>query len=152
MTLLTRAEAVAAALSWKGTPYVTRGRLKGAGCDCGTLLAEYLIEIGAVPEIELPYYRQDWFCHTSDQIYARHLMKYAAEIAGGICCGDAQSQPGNIVLFRAVGSERFNHGAIVVRWPRIVHAVYSGVTESDATQHALTGFKAYALFDPWSRA
>lgn len=146
-----RAAAVAIARDWTGTAYVMRGRLKGAGCDCGTLLAEYLIEIGAVPEIELPYYRQDWFCHATDQMYYRHLMKYAAEVAQGICRGDARPQPGDIMLFRAVGSERFNHGAIVTSWPFGVHSVHPHVTESDLTKHRLTGFRAYVLADPWEK-
>ena len=39
--MVTRERAVEIALAWKGTPYADRGRVRGAGCDCGTLLAEY---------------------------------------------------------------------------------------------------------------
>ena len=41
--LKARPEAVAIARSWIRTPYVMGGRIKGAGCDCATLLSEYLI-------------------------------------------------------------------------------------------------------------
>lgn len=37
--MVTRAEFVAEARSWLGTPYQHQGRLKGIGCDCIGLLA-----------------------------------------------------------------------------------------------------------------
>jgi hypothetical protein len=52
-TMKSRTEALAIARSYIGTPYVLGGRVKGAGVDCATLLAEYLMEIGATTEAEL---------------------------------------------------------------------------------------------------
>ena len=78
-------------------------------------------------------------------------MAHAARIASGICRGGMDAAAGNIILFRAAGSERYNHGAIVIEWPRILHAVFPRVTETDARKHALTGFKPFELFDPWRR-
>ena len=33
-----RERLIAEAKEWLGTPYHTAGRIKGAGCDCGTFL------------------------------------------------------------------------------------------------------------------
>lgn len=145
-----RERAVDIARSWSDTPYKLRGRIKGVGVDCGTFLAEYLIEIGAAEREELPFYTSDWFCHTSDQRYLRYLLKYAAKIAEGVCRGTLDAEPGNLILFKHThASELYTHGAIVTAWPRVLHAEYSGVHESTATAHTLMAFKPYAIFDPF---
>jgi cell wall-associated NlpC family hydrolase len=157
----TRTEAVAIARSWLRTPYVLGGRIKGAGVDCATLLAEYLIEIGAATEaslIEQGFYREggvshsyssDWFCNTSSQIYLRNLMRFGKLVAETICRGGAQAQPGDLVLFRVVNGRVFNHGAIVTAWPRGIHAEAEGVREVDLTGHPLTSFQPMDIFDPF---
>jgi cell wall-associated NlpC family hydrolase len=145
----TREEAVQGARAWKGTPYVMRGRLRGAGCDCATFLAEYLIEIGAVADVDVPLYAGDWFHHSTDERYLRSIVKYAVQTAEGVCAGTLAALPGNLILFRSVGSKFFNHGAVIVQWPRILHSVLGGVAEANAVQHPLTAFRSYAIFDPW---
>lgn len=150
--LLSRPDAVAAARSWQGTPYVLQARVKGAGCDCATLLAEYLIEIGAATRGELAdlgLYSHDWFCHVSSERYLMRLLRHARKTAEVICRGTPDAKPGNLVLFRSVGSLVYNHGAIVTAWPLGVHAVAPKVTESNLTQHHLTGYREMAIFDPF---
>jgi cell wall-associated NlpC family hydrolase len=146
---MTRAEAVAIARSWRGTPYVLQARVKGAGCDCATLLAEYLIEIGAADREDLGVYSHDWFCHAQDERYMLRLLRYSRKTAETICRGTPDAAPGNLVLFRVVGSRLFNHGAIVTEWPRGMHAVHPGVVESNLTTHHLTGYHEMAIFDPF---
>jgi cell wall-associated NlpC family hydrolase len=151
-SLCSRAEAVARAQAWLGTPYDLRGRVRGAGADCATLLAEYLIEIGAADRIELGIYSQDWFCHASDERYMVRLMRYAKQTAECICRGTIDARPGTLALFRCVKSKRYNHGAIVTEWPWGIHAVDPQVQRADLTAHHLTGFHEMALFDPWGEA
>jgi cell wall-associated NlpC family hydrolase len=147
--LCDRQEAIRRAQAWLGTPYVLRGRVRGAGADCGTLLAEYLIEIGATDRIELGIYSHDWFCHTSDERYMVQLGRYAKQTAETICRGTIDAQPGTLAIFRCVKSKRYNHGAIVTDWPYGIHAVDPEVRRVDLTAHHLTGFHEMALFDPW---
>lgn len=149
-----RSRAVALARSWIGTPYVLGGRVRGAGCDCATLLAEYLIAIGAASAAELEdlgFYSHDWFCHASSERYLLRLMRYARAAAETVCRAGVDARPGALVLFRVAGSKRFNHGAIVTRWPFGVHAVDPRVKESDLTQHYLTAFRVMEVFDPGLR-
>lgn len=149
----TREEAIEVARAWLGTPYVLKGRIKGAGCDCGTLLAEYLIEIGATTAEELGdlgLYSHDWFCNTSDERYLRNVLRFARLVAETICRPGVEAQPGDLVLFRVVGSKIYNHGAIVTAWPYGIHAQCDGgVRRVDLTSHYLTAYQQMDIFDPF---
>ncbi len=148
--LRSREEALDCARSWIGTPYVLGGRIKGAGCDCATLIAEYLIECGAAEREALGVYSHDWFCHTNTERYMMGLIRHAKKTIETISRPGVGALPGSIALFRVAGSRVFNHGAIVEKWPRIIHAAHPGVEVADATSHWLTSYKEVAIFDPWS--
>lgn len=89
------------------------GRVKGAGADCLTLLAEVYHEAGLIPHIEIPFYPKDWHLHRDAERYLDGLMRYTREIEG-------PPLPGDVVLWRF--GRCFSHGAIVVQWPVIIHA------------------------------
>ena len=151
---IARSNAVAVARSWLKTPYVLGGRLKGCGCDCATLLAEYLIEIGAAAAADLDdlgYYSHDWFCHESNERYLLRLVRHARVVAESVCRpGVRQALPGCLVLFRVARSRIFNHGAIVTSWPMGVHAYSDRVYESDLSKHRLTAYRELEIFDPFT--
>ena len=147
-----RSEAVEVARTWLTTPYVLGGRLKGAGCDCATLLAEYLIEIGAALREQLQdlgLYSHDWFCHTTNERYLRGLMRFGAITAETVCRKGERAKPGDLALFKVVGSRVYNHGAIVTQWPMGIHAQSDGVREVDLSAHSLTAFRQMDIFDPF---
>jgi cell wall-associated NlpC family hydrolase len=155
----TRTEAVAIARSWIDTPYVRGGRIKGAGCDCGTLLAEYLVEIGACPASEmdqliqdLGFLSNDWFCHAAADKYMAALVKYAPLRWEGRCMGMPPAEPGDIAMYRVVSSPLFNHGSIVLGWPYAVHAFSKRVAKVRPTLHPLTSQQHMAIFNPWDLA
>ena len=150
----TRTESVQIARSFLGTPYVLGGRLKGAGVDCATLLGLYLIEIGAAPVDlwkNLEGYHHDWFLHDANERYLRGLVRFGFDAALTLCRADAQAQPGDLALFKVVGSKVFNHGAIVTAWPRGVHAGADGVHEITLTTHKLTASRPMEVFDPFAK-
>jgi cell wall-associated NlpC family hydrolase len=125
-----RQRVVAEALSWVGTPYRTAQRVKGkdGGADCLTLVAEVFERAGIVPRVEIPYYSQDWHLHRGVERYLEGVLAHAREVPN--------AEPGDLALFRF--GRCFAHGAIVVRWPRLVHAWNGmGVVETDATQPLL---------------
>jgi len=126
-TALRRA-VVAQAESWIGTPFHHAARVKGAGVDCLMLLAEVYETAGVTAHIEPPFYVPDWHLHRDAERYLGGLGRYAREIAS--------PAPGDIALFRF--GRTFSHGAIVVAWPRVIHAYWSiGVVWGDATLHPL---------------
>lgn len=151
--LLSREAAVAAARAWIGTPYRLGQRCRGAGCDCATLLAAYLVEIGAASNddlAELGLYHHDWFCHLSSERYLLRVMRHAHKTAEGICRPGMAAQPGDLCLFRAVRSKICNHGAIVTAWPFGVHAAQPAVEEVNLITHWLTGYARLEIFSTWA--
>lgn len=107
-----RVHVVAVARSWLGTPYHTGGRIKSVGADCLTLLAEVFMEAGLVGGIEIPYYPGDWHLHRETERYLEGLLKYTHEVQSPL--------PGDIALWKF--GRCFSHGAIVVKWPVVIHA------------------------------
>ena len=153
--MTTREQAVQIALTYRKTPYVLGGRLKGAGVDCATLLGLYLVEIGFANADEmwggLASYSGDWFLHTGNERYLRSLVRFGAASAETICRADHAPHPGDIALFKVAKSRVFNHGAIVTHWPFAVHACTEGVRESNMTTHRLTAFRPMEVFDPFAK-
>jgi cell wall-associated NlpC family hydrolase len=127
-----RAAIVAEAVSWIGTPFHHEARVKGAGVDCAMLLAEVYERAGIVGRIEIPHYPPDWHLHRDAERFLMRLLEHAREIAG-------PPQPGDVALFRY--GRCFSHGAIVVAWPRVVHANFlaRAVTWGDARLAPLEG-------------
>jgi cell wall-associated NlpC family hydrolase len=152
-----RSAVVLEALSWTGTPYLLRGRIKGVGCDCVTLLAEAMIAAGVYTRESINeafrqagLYTDDWFHHAKSEKYLAGLMKFGRLIAETKCFASVKASPGNLVMTRCVRSKRFNHGGIVIAWPYVVHAVTNThVSMADASRHPLWVRHDIAIFDPF---
>lgn len=108
-----RERVVKIALSWQGTPYHHMGQVKGGGVDCLTLLEGVFREALLIPKITIPHYPQDWMHHRDAERYLEGLLKYAREIPG-------EPQPGDIPVWKM--GRCYSHGAIVIKWPMILHA------------------------------
>ena len=129
-----RAAVVAEARQWLRTPYHHMGRVKGAGVDCATLLAEVYARAGVVPTVAIPFYPPDWHLHRDAERYLGFVLEHACEIpppsltlpleGGGKGGGEASAPlPADIALWRF--GRCFSHGAIVIEWPLVIHA-YAG--------------------------
>jgi NlpC/P60 family putative phage cell wall peptidase len=118
-----RAAVVAEAVSWLGTPYHHAGRVKGAGVDCAMLPAEVYRAAGLIPDFPVAHYPPDWHLHRDVERYLDTVTRHAMEVA-------TPTGPGDFLLYR--WGRCFAHGAIVVKWPRIIHAViHVGVVLDD---------------------
>ncbi len=149
---MTRAEFVAEARTWIGTPYVPRGTLKGIGCDCATLLYVCLRDAGIIVPQDVGVFSTDWWAHTTEESYRRWMLRHASQVAEGICTGSLKPDDGNIILCRTAGGRVYNHGAIITKWPLGVHAVKSpGVVEIDLTRDPMWIMKEVAIFDPFTK-
>lgn len=130
------------ALSWTGTPYHPNAQVKGAGCDCLTLVVAAfspVVDYGPVP-----HYSKEWHLHHSAELYLsgipgdgksepfKGILDYCVEVAGP--AGEFGGEPGraaprapmagDVVIWKF--GRCFSHGAVVVRWPLVMHA-YSGL-------------------------
>jgi cell wall-associated NlpC family hydrolase len=144
-----RAEMVAEARSWNGTPYHLGAMVKGAGADCGSFLLGVLQACGLAEGEQVARWKADWFCHTSREGYLKRMMRNASLICEQISYPTLHALPGDLVLTRSANSHIYNHGGIVIAWPRIIHAIDPAVTECDATAHYLWCFRQVAVFDPF---
>jgi cell wall-associated NlpC family hydrolase len=125
-----RALVVAEARGWLRTPYHHMGRIKGAGVDCATLLAEVYARAGVLPSVDVPFYPPDWHLHRDSERYLDFVLAHAVET-------DGAAKPADLALWRF--GRCFSHGAIVVEWPLVIHA-YAGrgcVLEDAAKAHWL---------------
>jgi cell wall-associated NlpC family hydrolase len=135
-----RSRVIVGAESWLRTPYHHMGRVKGGGTDCLMLLAEVYEAAGVIPHLDVPFYAPDWHLHRDAERYLLGIMRYAREI-------DADPQRGDVAVFRF--GRCFAHGAIVVSWPRLIHAwCDAGVVYADANQPPLVD-RQVRFFDPF---
>lgn len=113
----TRAEIVAAARSWIGTPYRHQAACKGAGCDCLGLVRGVWRELyGAEPERPPPY-SPDW----GEAGAIEHMLDAASRHFVAIALGSARA--GDVILFRMRERRIAKHTAILTSETTIVHAL-----------------------------
>lgn len=140
-TSVARAQVVAEALLWLRTPYAPMARVKGAGVDCGQFLAAVYEAVGVIPHQEIAAYPHDWHMHRGEERYLAHVEACAHRIEG-------PPQPGDIVLYRI--GRTVSHGAIVTRWPQVIHAwVGKGVILDDALGNAELVKHFVGFWSPW---
>jgi cell wall-associated NlpC family hydrolase len=108
-----RAAVVAEAETWLRTPYVSNADQKGHGVDCGMLLVRVFVDTGIVPAFDPRPYPAQWAINQSAELYLGIVERFAKEIPG-------PPLPGDIALFKI--GHCYAHGAIVIDWPRILHA------------------------------
>jgi cell wall-associated NlpC family hydrolase len=125
-----RARVVAEAKSWLRTPYHHRGRIKGAGVDCGMLLIEVFAAAGVIEDFDPGYYPHDWHLHRSEERYLGWVERHAHRVDVPL--------PGDVLLFKF--GRCISHGAIVVEWPTVIHAyLRQGCRLARADQAPLDG-------------
>jgi cell wall-associated NlpC family hydrolase len=135
-----RQRVVAEAETWLRTPYHHMGRIKGGGTDCLMLLAEVYEAAGVIRHVDVPFYPPDWNLHRDTERYLQGLMRFGREI-------DGLPRRGDVAVFKF--GRCFAHGAIVIAWPRLIHAwCDAGVVFSDADQAPLSG-REVRFFDPF---
>jgi NlpC/P60 family putative phage cell wall peptidase len=113
---MTRAEIVAEAAAWLGTPYRHQASLRGVGCDClGLVRGVWRGLYGDEPELA-PSYTPDW----AEAAGAETLADAAGRHMAAIAVDDAEA--GDVLLFRWRGNLPAKHAAIVVAPTRMIHA------------------------------
>lgn len=113
----TRAAIVAEALSWEGTPYQSRAKVKGVGVDCAMLPAAVYAAVGLIPPLS-PEYPPDWMLHRDEERFLSFVTPHAREI------GEDEAGPGDLVIWRF--GRTYSHSAIIIDAPVVLHAVIRG--------------------------
>lgn len=110
-----RAEIVASARGWCGTPFHYRAALRGVGCDCLGLVRGIFAEVyGREPE-PVPAYAVDWAeAERSERLIdglSRHLTPILSAKAG----------PGDVMVFRWREGLPATHLGVMSAASRMVH-------------------------------
>lgn len=123
-------------LTWERTPHHNGARIKGAGIDCGQFPLAVYSACGLIPEITVPRYSAQFHLHCKPteedpkEWYLDIADKYGKRIK--------IPQRGDFALYKI--GRIYSHGAIVMKWPRIIHAwVNVGVTQDIGDQGHLFG-------------
>ena len=135
---------------WIGTPFHDHAEVKGAGCDCATLLKKVFEEAGLVQPFKLDHYSPQHFLHSEDERYIGWIERFGREIP------QAEAKPGDVVLYRPRDAKCFCHGALIGEpgWPSIIHAHYAArcVRRDNGLSPRLgspiVAMKFYSLFPP----
>jgi cell wall-associated NlpC family hydrolase len=138
-----RAAVVAEALTWVGTRYHHEGGVKHAGVDCGMLLVRVYTDAGIVDVPDPRPYQRDHMMRSDNELYAGIVQSCGAvEFAG-------PPGPGDIALWKF--GRAYSHGAIVLDWPRVIHAhaKMRGVVVENAEQLASMSARPVRLFTCW---
>ncbi len=107
-----RLAVVAEAMTWLRTPYHHNARVKGAGVDCGQFIIAAFVGAGLVPDFDTGDYSADWMMHRSEERYLSFVERHLNRCE--------QPLPGDVAVWRF--GHCFSHGAVVVDWPRVLHA------------------------------
>jgi NlpC/P60 family putative phage cell wall peptidase len=137
--IVQRTAVIAEAQSWLETPWHHAACVKGAGVDCGWFIYAVFLECGLIAPTAIDTYPRDWALHNTEERYLEVVERYAQRIES--------PQAGDIVVFK--NGNTFSHGAIVVDYPRLIHAqVGCGVCYADAGCGKLAGRDAvyYSVF------
>src|SRR4051794_7283435 len=102
-----RAEIVAAARRWIGTPYAHQASCLGAGCDClGLIRGVWREVVGPEPEALKPY-AEHWHGLTNKELLYGALKRHFTQIE------PAAAQAGDVLLFRMTSSGPMQHAGII---------------------------------------
>lgn len=108
----TRADVLAEAYTWLGTPFHNGADVKGAGVDCAMLLVRVFCDLGLAPMFDPRPYEPQWFMHRDEEKYLGWLNRYARRVE--------HAQPADVMLFNF--GRHAAHGAIVIDDHTIIHA------------------------------
>jgi NlpC/P60 family putative phage cell wall peptidase len=123
--MTTRAEIVAAARRWIGTPYLHQASLIHVGCDClGLLRGVWRETMGVEPETPPPY-TPDW----SEALRAERLLDAAYRHFTPISVADFRE--GDVLVFRFRSHLPAKHVGIATSRTHMAHA-HSGASVTEA--------------------
>lgn len=100
------------ALTWEGTPYQHKGRIKGVGVDCGGLVYQvYEPHLGPFPPFPKDY-APDWGLHRDNEMYLDFIMPFVVEVDKPV--------RGGLTMVRI--GRNFCHAAICIGDNQFLHA------------------------------
>jgi cell wall-associated NlpC family hydrolase len=138
-----RAKIVEEANSWIGTPYISNGLVKGrrGGTDCAMFLVGVYAALDLIPkEYDPRPYPAQWHLHRNEEKYMEAILSFVKEVEGP---PKRKPLPGDLVMFKL--GRVFSHGAIIIDWPNIIHAIGNDKVLPEDLSKSITGKRALAV-------
>ena len=110
--------------------------------DCAQFPLAVYSACGLIEPFDPGDYPPDWHLHRSEERYLNQVRARARQKEG-----DAPL-PGDFVVFRV--GRCFAHGAIVVAWPRIIHAVVNRCVTLDEANSGRLAKSPRIAFTLWN--
>ena len=115
---MNRADIVAEARTWIGTPYCHQASRKGAGADClGLVRGVWRGVIGAEPEAPPPY-SPDWAEALGEETLLNAARRHLRERAVGAAL------PGDVLIFRMGTGVPAKHCGVMSAAHAVIHAYW----------------------------
>jgi cell wall-associated NlpC family hydrolase len=149
MPYATREQVVAEARAWIGSKYHLGQCVRGVAADCATLILGVYKNCGFVSDTDHSVYAHDWWIHAREDKYELRVVRHAYKLVEGVCHRTLDAAPGNIIMTRVAGSRIYNHGAIVTKWPFVVHARRPEVVETNVSRDPMWSHQLVVVYDPW---
>jgi len=140
---------VAEAMTWRGTKYHHKGRVKGVGVDCGGLIYECYKAVLGIPVEPFPSsYAEDWSMHKGEnELYLDFIAPYIRPTT--------ELMPADLVVYKF--GRNFSHGTIYVGGGKVIHSFGStgdGSVMVTPMSRFLIGssgraFKTFTLDEKW---
>jgi cell wall-associated NlpC family hydrolase len=136
-----RQAVITEALSWERTPHHNGASIKGHGVDCGRYPVAVYSACGLIPAIDIPRYSHQFHLHSDVEWYKSIVEAHGSLVENPL--------PGDFALYKI--GRIYSHGAIVVEWPRIIHAwIGIGVTQDMGDKGHLAN-KKVLFYSPWKK-
>ena len=134
--MTTRADVVAEARRWLGTPFHHQARLRGVGCDCGGLVGGVAVSLGLVDP--------RWGAATFDVEFAGYGRQPHAGLLRIVCdrfmraIQTVEAQPGDVLLMSFAGGAP-QHLGIIADYRHGGHSlVHALATAGRVVEHRLS--------------
>jgi NlpC/P60 family putative phage cell wall peptidase len=138
----TRADIVASATAWLGTPYRHQASLKGVGCDClGLVRGVWRDLYGSEPQVA-PAYSADWAEAGGSETLAEAARRHLTEIPY------TEVRAGDVLLFRWKPYLPAKHAGIAVAPDRLIHAQDGAVVSEIVLSRWWLSRRAFAFAFP----
>lgn len=141
-----RQAVIAEALTWQRTPHHNGACIKGVGVDCGKFpwsVYHAVLSDRFPPVDERLRYRHDLHMHRDEEWYKNIADENGTHLPDGVL-----PSPGDFALYKI--GRIFSHGAIVIKWPRIIHANYGiGVMQDQGDQGHLARASKVIFYTLW---
>jgi len=140
-----RDQVVSEAMTWVGTKYHHKGRIKGVGVDCGGLIYEVYKKVMGIPAEPFPAnYAEDWGLHKDDnELYLNFIMPYIVPTS--------ELKLGDLIIFKF--GRAYAHGTLYAGNNKVVHSYgrtgFGSVVVSDLGKFGARACKKFTLGEQW---